>query len=99
MIDQARSRGVYDRLDVGDLVATLRNAPRSFDLLVAADVFVYVGDLAPAFEAAAAALRPGGLLAFTVEAGPGDRYLMDRQTLRFTTPSPTCGGWPRSTAS
>ena len=30
-----------------------------FDLLVAADVFVYIGDLQPVFTAAAAASCPG----------------------------------------
>ena len=34
---------------------------------VSADVFVYIGDLAPALTATATALRLGGLAAFTVE--------------------------------
>ena len=53
-----------DRLGVGDLVATMNDNPAAFDLLTAADVFLYLGDLGPAFEAAKVALRPGGLLAF-----------------------------------
>ncbi|HEX8915501.1 MAG TPA: methyltransferase, partial [Humisphaera sp.] len=83
MVAKARGRNLYDRVDVGDLVDVLARHPASFDLLVAADVFVYLGDLAPTFEAAAAALRPGGLLAFTVEAGTGDRYQMDRRSRRY----------------
>ena len=66
MIEKARARGVYDRLEAGDLVEAMKKAPRSFDLLVAADVFIYVGDLAPTFEAAARQpppRRPAGLLA------------------------------------
>src|SRR5205823_1798095 len=42
MIDKARRRGVYDRLDLEDLVTALRRAPGAVDLLLAADVLVYV---------------------------------------------------------
>lgn len=48
------------------------HAPR-FDLITAADVFVYVGELAAVFALAAALLRPGGRFAFTVERLEGDR--------------------------
>jgi predicted TPR repeat methyltransferase len=37
----------------------------------------------PTFEAAASALRPGGMLAFTVEAGTGDRYELEQKTRRY----------------
>ena len=84
MIEKCKARGVYDRLGVGELVATLNDNPQAFDLLVAADVLLYLGDLSPAFEAAVKALRPGGLFAFTVEAGGGDRYHLQRKTLRYT---------------
>jgi len=76
MIDKARRRGVYDRLEVGDLVTALRRAPGAADLLVAADVLVYVGDLAPVLSAAAAALRPGGLFAFSVEEHSGAGFTL-----------------------
>ncbi len=88
MIEKCKARGVYDRLGVGDLVATLNDNASAFDLLVAADVFLYLGDLTPAFEAATRALRPGGMLAFTVEAGGGDRYHLQRKTLRYTHAEP-----------
>ena len=53
MIEQAKAREVYDTLEVADLVTAMRQAERGFDLLVAADVFLYIGDLSPVFEAAA----------------------------------------------
>lgn len=84
MVAKSSERGVYDKLEVGELVETMRQHPRSFDLLVAADVLIYMGDLGPTFEAAAGALRPGGLFAFSVEAGTGERYLLNRKTRRFT---------------
>jgi predicted TPR repeat methyltransferase len=88
MIEKCKARGVYDRLGVGELVATLNDNPAAFDLLIAADVLIYLGDLSPAFEAAAKSLRPGGLLAFTVEAGGGERYHLQRKTLRYTHAEP-----------
>lgn len=74
MIEIARKRGVYDELHVEDLAATLRRAGADVDLVVAADVFIYVGALDEPFRAAASALRPGGLLAFSTERCEGDGY-------------------------
>jgi len=74
MIEAARARNAYDRLVVGDLVAALLASPGAYDLIVAADVLVYVGALEKVFAASHAALRPNGLLAFSVERGTGGRF-------------------------
>jgi predicted TPR repeat methyltransferase len=66
MIERARQRELYDELHCEDLVAVLART-RDVDLIVAADVFIYVGALEATFAACASALRPGGLLAFSVE--------------------------------
>ena len=77
MIEVARKRGIYDRLDCCEIVARLDGLPASFDLIVAADVVIYFGDLAPLFAAAAKALRGQGFFAFSTEfhAGTGYRIL------------------------
>jgi predicted TPR repeat methyltransferase len=67
MIEKARERSVYHRLVVGDLTDPLNEAGASYDLILAADVFIYLGDLAPVFSACAQALTPTGLFAFSVE--------------------------------
>ena len=67
MVEKARKRGLYDHLEVGELVACLKARPARYDLVAAADVLVYFGALDEVMSAAAAALRPGGLFAFTVE--------------------------------
>ena len=67
MVDKARLRGLYDSLQVGELVACLTASPERYDLVVAADVLVYFGDLDAIMAAAVRALRPGGIFAFTVE--------------------------------
>lgn len=75
MVDKARGRRLYDDLRVGDVVAAL-DEPAAWDLLVAADVLVYIGDLVPVFQAAARALVPGGLFAATVERAEVDGFLL-----------------------
>ncbi|MCW2247894.1 putative TPR repeat methyltransferase [Azospirillum fermentarium] len=67
MLEQARARGLYDRLTEAELTAFLTRHPARFDVILAADVLCYFGDLAEVLAAARAGLRPGGLLAFTVE--------------------------------
>jgi len=68
MIDKAKERQVYDLLQVTDLITPLRAPNAAYDLILAADVFVYIGDFAPVFDAVKSALRPDGLFAFSVEA-------------------------------
>jgi predicted TPR repeat methyltransferase len=67
MLARARARDVYDELSKGELTAYLRDAPDSFDVIVSADTLVYFGPLEEVAAAAADALRPGGVLVFTVE--------------------------------
>lgn len=67
MLDKARARGVYDALEMAELTAYMTAHPGAFDVVVSADTLVYFGELDGAFHAAARTLRPGGLLAFTVE--------------------------------
>jgi predicted TPR repeat methyltransferase len=74
MIARARAKGIYDRLETGELMEFLaaeRAGCRCYDLVIAADVFVYLFDLAPVARAAADVLSPGGLFAFTVETHGG----------------------------
>jgi predicted TPR repeat methyltransferase len=70
MVELARKRSVYDALVVEELTAYLRRHERASDVIVSADTLVYFGDLAEVAAAAAKALRPGGILVFTVERAP-----------------------------
>ena len=72
MIAKARERGGYDDLRVGDLLQTLEAEPGAFDVIAAADVLPYLGDLAPLFAAARKSLTPQGLFAFSVEKAGDD---------------------------
>jgi predicted TPR repeat methyltransferase len=82
MLAKAEATGCYDELVHAELVGHLQAHPGAYELAVAADVFNYLGDLGPAFDALHAALRPGAWLAFSLEAGAeGDFQL--QSTRRF----------------
>jgi len=76
MLAEAAKRGIYDALHEADLLAWLPTRRGGFDLVAAADVLNYLGDLAPALTAIAAALRPGGLAAFSIEKGADAPYAL-----------------------
>ncbi len=72
MIAAARARGVYDALVVGDIESGFGS--EDYDLVIAADTLVYLGDLAATFAKVGTALRAGGTFLFTVEAKNGDGF-------------------------
>lgn len=78
MLKIAAGRNIYDELVQEELSACFRARPGRFDLIVAADVLCYVGDLSGTLAAAAEALRPDGCLAFSVECGRGPGYVLTR---------------------
>jgi predicted TPR repeat methyltransferase len=76
MLAEAARRGIYDALEEADLLAWLPGRPGAFDLVAAADVLNYLGDLAPALGAIRGALAEGGIAAFSIEAGEGAAYAL-----------------------
>src|SRR6185503_4692410 len=68
MVEQARAKGLYDRLAVADIGSYLAAQLEAvFHLVIAADVFAYVADVADVCAAVKRVLSTGGLFAFTVE--------------------------------
>lgn len=67
MVEQAERKSLYDELVVGDIIEFCRYRPAQYDLIVAADVLVYLGDLDQLFAAVAERLQPGGYFAFSSE--------------------------------
>ena len=83
MIEQARQTGLYDRLDIADMVSALASeAAGSADLILSADAVIYLGDLQPLLTQVFRALSSDGLFVCTLEThegegvilGPGLRY-------------------------
>ncbi|GLQ91197.1 tetratricopeptide repeat protein [Dyella acidisoli] len=77
MVEKARQRGGYDELEVAELTAFLQSHPQIYDVLFSADTLVYFGELQEVLNEACAALRPGGWLAFTLEAAEGGEDRVD----------------------
>jgi predicted TPR repeat methyltransferase len=67
MLAQAKEKQLYDELLQIELTEYLGNHTDSFDVIVSADTLVYFGALDRVLAVAAGALRPGGLLIFTLE--------------------------------
>ena len=68
MLERARARGCYGELtlaEAGQYLST--QAPASFDLVLAADVLIYIGDLSRLLRETARVLRAGGWFAFSIE--------------------------------
>jgi len=72
MIAKAEKRGCYKSLHVGDiesiLTSPISTGEETYDMVIACDVFVYIGDLQSVFESVAMCLQPNyGLFAFSTE--------------------------------
>ncbi|MGH8674291.1 MAG: tetratricopeptide repeat protein [Burkholderiales bacterium] len=75
MLDYARQAGVYTELACMDIVEALGGAaPSSCRAILAADTFIYIGELTEVFNGAARALEPGGVFAFSVESADQADY-------------------------
>jgi len=74
MIEKARARNIYDHLAVQDLTSALGAEGPLYDLILAADTLVYLGDLRPVFDAAYGRLAPDGQFLFTVEKASGEGF-------------------------
>jgi len=74
MIEKARVRNIYDSLVVDDIETQLSKGSSDYDLILAADTLVYLGDLAPLFAGAARKLKAGGVFLATIEKKEGEGY-------------------------
>lgn len=84
MIGKAKARGIYDHLAVADLESALAQSGVQYDLILAADTLVYLGDLSAVFRAAAARLAPDGFFLFTVEKAQSDFELGPKRRWRHS---------------
>lgn len=89
MLAKAREKGVYDHLDRADLSLPAGESGlfgpdlprRRADLVLAADVMMYLGDLEAVFALTAELLKSAGLFAFSVEAAE-EGYIL-QPSLRY----------------
>jgi predicted TPR repeat methyltransferase len=69
MVELARARNLYDRLDVAEITEWLAHCSERFELIVCCDCLIYFGDLRQVLLPVAELLCPRGVLAFTLERG------------------------------
>ncbi|HEY1837923.1 MAG TPA: tetratricopeptide repeat protein [Rhizomicrobium sp.] len=74
MVAKARERGVYRTLFVGDIETALHGLADCYDLALAADTVVYLGDIAPLLAQLSRKLPAGGYFLFTVEKADGEGF-------------------------
>ena len=87
MVEIAFDSGAYDHLYIGEALGFLEEFEEAepFDLMLAADVLPYLGDLAPLFSLVAKRLTPDGLFVastetFAAETVDGARRGMEEET-------------------
>lgn len=67
MIDLANEKGLFDEVFVEPIEQFLTRTEKKFDLILCADVLVYIGVLEQIFKECAGALAGDGLFAFSVQ--------------------------------
>jgi predicted TPR repeat methyltransferase len=67
MLDVAREKKCYQELVVADVEGYLTACDKQFDLIISADVFIYIGDLTKIFIEAYRCLQAPGFFAFSIE--------------------------------
>jgi predicted TPR repeat methyltransferase len=88
MLARAAAKKIYNHLGRADISrppeqSGLFGSPRRADLVSAADVMMYLGDLKAAFANVATLIKPDGIFAFSVEKSPRDAGFELRTSLRY----------------
>ena len=84
MLAKAQALGVYDaparRTTWSTILATTGDR---YDLVLSADVFIYVGALEAVFDGVARVIEPGGVFCFSVELAPDEQDFVLRPSQRY----------------
>ena len=67
MVDKARDLDCYDSLIVGEITEVVNNLDQELDLVIAADVFVYIGSLDDIFHACSKKMSDNSYFIFSTE--------------------------------
>jgi predicted TPR repeat methyltransferase len=83
MLAKAEERNIYTDLIEADICHAMKQVEQTFDLVISADVFVYIGALEEVFSLVRQRLNPGGLFAFSIELLESDMDYQLRPTGRY----------------
>ena len=78
MLDEAKKKGIYNKLIKEDILAYLSNAILNFDYFVSSDVFIYIGDLSDVFRLIKSRNKRKGKLVFSTEDYDGDGFFLEQ---------------------
>ena len=76
MLALARDKGCYAVLHTDSIAHHLQATAERYDLFIATDVFIYIGDLDPVFAGVRARMPAGGLFGFSVESCEGADFVL-----------------------
>lgn len=79
MLAIANQKHLYKRLYCSDIESFFKSNTLLFDLVLAADVFVYIGDLSQIFSMIKQSLLRKGVFMFSIELGQKEPYLLQAQ--------------------
>jgi predicted TPR repeat methyltransferase len=82
MLKRAEAKAIYDRLEKADL-NDFQPEKGAFDLVTAADVFMYLGPVEAILRTTRDMLQSAGLLAFSVEKHDGPEDFILRPSRRY----------------
>jgi len=74
MVDLAKEKSVYRSLSVASIDEYLSKKIDAYDVFIAADVFVYLGDLTGTFKALRTGAKKNALFLFSTEEFDGGGY-------------------------
>jgi predicted TPR repeat methyltransferase len=83
MVAKTRELDVYDRLIVGDIVDILSSSKEKYDLFIALDVFIYIGELIKIFKTVRQCCNKNALFIFSIETQEKDGYSL-LKTARYS---------------
>ena len=84
MLSRAKLTGTYDELIADDILEFLNKCNDKFDLVVSADVFIYIGELSNIFKDLVEIIKAGGLFCFSVEKNESIKFGLSPKTLRYS---------------
>ncbi len=78
MIEQSKQKNIYHDLHTANITDFLQSATTMYDFIVAADVFIYLGNLLDVFQLAADRTHPDALFCFSTETENGQSFTLQK---------------------
>jgi len=76
MVAKTRELDVYDSLIVGDIIDILSLSKEKYDLFIALDLFIYIGELTKMFKTVRQCCNKNALFIFSIETQEEDGYCL-----------------------